>query len=288
MDIGIGLPNPIPGLPGRTLVEWAKEAEQAGFSSLATIDRVAYPSYESLIALAAAAAVTERIGLVTNVLLGPTRSPVLLAKEAASVDQISSGRLTLGLGVGARPDDFSAAGRPFAYRGRRFDRDLELIHRAWSGEPVEGAVKPVSPRPVRGNVPILGGGTSDRAIARAVKWGIGWTAGGAGPDQAGPIADRVRQEWVAAGREGTPRIVCLQYFALGPNADARATQYLSDYYGDFGPRIATGVPTTLEALQELIQRFAAIGTDELIFDPTIGDLEQVELLAQAVLSTGRP
>src|SRR5206468_11317578 len=102
MDIGIGLPNPVPGTAGQRLIEWARQAEEAGFSSLATIDRIAYPSYESLIALTAAAAVTERVGLLTNVLLGPTRNPVLLAKESAGVDQISGGRLTLGWGVGDR------------------------------------------------------------------------------------------------------------------------------------------------------------------------------------------
>ena len=106
MDIGIGLPNTIPGTEGRTLIDWARRAEERGFSALATIDRIVYPNYDSLIALAAAAAVTERIRLLTNVLLGPTRNPVLLAKEAASVDQISSGRFILGVAVGARPDDF--------------------------------------------------------------------------------------------------------------------------------------------------------------------------------------
>src|SRR2546425_2587873 len=146
MDIGIGLPNPVPGTPGRSLVEWARKAEERGFSGLATIDRIAYPSYESLIALAAAAAVTERMKLVTNVLLGPTRNPVLLAKEAASVDQLSGGRLILGLGVGSRPDDFAATEQGFSDRGRRWDEALELIHRAWKGEPVGGAEKPVGPK----------------------------------------------------------------------------------------------------------------------------------------------
>src|SRR5438874_8896054 len=100
MDIGIGLPNPIPGTPGRTLLAWARRAEDRGFATLATIDRIAYPSHESLIALAGAAAVTQRIELFTNVLLGPTRNAILLAKESASVDQLSGGRLTLGLSVG--------------------------------------------------------------------------------------------------------------------------------------------------------------------------------------------
>lgn len=283
MDIGIGLPNPIPDTAGRTLVEWARLAERLGFSTLATIDRIAYPSYESLIALAAAGATTERIGLLTNVLLGPTRDPVLLAKEAASVDQVSGGRLTLGVGVGAREDDFVAAGRPFEGRGRRFDHDLEIIHAAWAGELVEGALKPVSPKPVRGTIPILGGGTADPAIARAVKWGIGWTAGGAGPDRAAKVAERVREAWKAAGRDGSPRIVCLQYFALGERSDQGALAYLSDYYGDFGPQIAPGVPKSRDALREVMARFEEMGTDELIFDPTIAELAQVELLAEAVL-----
>jgi alkanesulfonate monooxygenase SsuD/methylene tetrahydromethanopterin reductase-like flavin-dependent oxidoreductase (luciferase family) len=283
VDIGIGLPNPIPGTPGQRLVEWARRAEDFGFSSLATIDRVAYPSYESLIALAAAAAVTERIGLLTNILLAPARNAVLLAKEAASVDQISGGRLTLGYGVGGRPDDFAAAGQEFSDRGRRWDRDLEIIHRAWAGEPVEGALKPVAPTPVGGTVPLLGGGTADRAIARAVKWGIGWTAGGSGPDRAGPVAERVRGAWKAAGREGRPRIVCLQYFALGDRAEERAATYLGDYYGEWGQGMAATIPKSPQALREIISAFEAIGTDELILDPTIGELEQVELLAKAVL-----
>jgi alkanesulfonate monooxygenase SsuD/methylene tetrahydromethanopterin reductase-like flavin-dependent oxidoreductase (luciferase family) len=174
MQIGIGLPNPIPGTQGRTLVEWARRAEERGFSALATIDRIAYPSYDSLIALAAAAAVTERIGLFTNVLLAPTRNPVVLAKTAASVDQISGGRLTLGLGVGGREDDYTATGLDFKTRGRRFDEDLDLLHRAWRGEPVVGSPKPVTPTPVHDKrIPILIGGGADAAIERTVRWGAG-------------------------------------------------------------------------------------------------------------------
>jgi len=111
MQIGIGLPSPVLDVPGRLLIEWARRAEERGLSSLATIDRIAYPSYDSLTVLAAAAAVTDRIGLLTNILLGPAYTPVVLAKVTASLDQLSGGRLTLGLGVGARPDDFQLTGR---------------------------------------------------------------------------------------------------------------------------------------------------------------------------------
>jgi len=284
MDIGIGLPNPVPGTPGRTLVEWARRAEERGFSGLATIDRIAYPSYESLITLAAAAAATERIGLVTNVLLGPTRNPVLLAKEAASIDQISGGRLVLGLGVGSREDDFLAAGQDFHSRGRRWDQDIELMLRAWKGEPVGGALKPVGPTPTRpGGVPLLFGGATERAIERTVKWGIGWTVGGTPPEQGASFAERVRAAWKEAGRDGQPRIVGLIYFSLGDGALEAATSYLGDYYGEFGMQIAQFIPKTPQALKDTVKAFADYGFDELFLDPVSSDLRQVDLLADAVL-----
>jgi probable F420-dependent oxidoreductase len=286
MDIGIGLPNPIPGTSGKTLLEWARRAEKRGFSSLATIDRVAYPSYESLIALAAAAAVTERIGLVTNILIAPTRNPVLLAKEAASVDQISGGRLTLGLGVGGREDDFAASDQQFADRGRIFDKQLETLHDAWKGAPVAGSKNPTTPHPARdSSIPILIGGHVDRAIERAVKWGVGWTAGGVPPDQVAALAEKVRSAWKAAGRSGEPRIVALTYFALGDRAD-RKDEYIKNYYGflgDFAEQIASYVPATVEALTGAVKLFQDAGVDELILDPTIAEVEQVDMAADAVL-----
>jgi alkanesulfonate monooxygenase SsuD/methylene tetrahydromethanopterin reductase-like flavin-dependent oxidoreductase (luciferase family) len=283
MQIGIGLPNPIPGTSGETLVRWARKAEEAGFSSLATIDRIVYPSYESLIALAAAAAVTERIGLVSNIVLGPTRNPVLLAKEAASVDQLSGGRLTLGLGVGSREDDFEAAERDFHTRGKRFDADLEVIRRAWKGEPM-GAGKAVGPRPVRGDrVPILMGGMSDKAIERTIKWAIGWTVGGAPPEQGGPLAERVRKAWREAGKEGEPRIVGLTYFGLSDRALEAATQYLGDYYGEMGRQFAQYIPKTPQALKETVKKFEDFGFDELFMDPTVSDLTEIDRTAEAVL-----
>jgi alkanesulfonate monooxygenase SsuD/methylene tetrahydromethanopterin reductase-like flavin-dependent oxidoreductase (luciferase family) len=183
--IGVGLPNTMLDVPGRLLVDWARRAEARGFSSLATIDRVAYPSYDSLTALTAAAAVTERIGLLTNVLLAPLYNPVLLAKVTACLDQISEGRLTLGLGVGGRPDDYQLAERPFGDRGRRFDADLELLHQSWAGQAVAGSEFPVGPPTTRGRVPLLIGGQSGLAAPRAARWGAGFTIGGAPPEMAG-------------------------------------------------------------------------------------------------------
>ena len=117
MDIGIGLPTQIPNVEGRTLLDWAVLADQAGFSTLGTVGRLVYPNYDDLIALTAAAAVTERIRLTTSVLLAPLyANTALLAKQAASLDRLSGGRLVLGVGVGGRDDDFTASGLPTAGR----------------------------------------------------------------------------------------------------------------------------------------------------------------------------
>lgn len=288
MQIGIGLPNPIPGVEGRTMIDWARRAEERGFSSLATIDRVAFPSYESLVALAAAAAVTERIGLMTNVLLATTRSPVLLAKEAASVDQLSAGRLTLGLGVGGRKDDFEASQREFAERGKRFDDELVLMHDAWKGNPVIGGCdEPVTPLPTNGiNVPIIFGGTSDQTIERVIKYGIGWTAGGGAPDMVGPFAERVRAAWKDSGKAGDPKIAALSYFSMGDDFVEQSKQYIMRYYaflGDNAKGFAEyGVPRGPQAIKDAIAKYEDAGVDEFILDPTVADLRQVDLVADAV------
>jgi alkanesulfonate monooxygenase SsuD/methylene tetrahydromethanopterin reductase-like flavin-dependent oxidoreductase (luciferase family) len=286
MRIGIGLPNAIPGTPGRLLVDWARRAEDRGFSTLATIDRVAYPSYESLVTLAAAGAVTERIELLTNILLATTRNPILLAKEAASVDQVSGGRLTLGLGVGSRRDDFVAAGQEFERRGRRFDQDLELMHGAWRGELVGGCPKPPTPEPTHDKrVPILIGGMSDQAVERAVKWGVGWTAGGAAADMVGPFAERVRGAWKEAGRPGQPRIVALSYFSMQDDRVEESKRNLLDYYGhlEWAAALAEGTPRGADAVRDTVKRFEEVGVDELVLDPTVADLAEVDLLAETVL-----
>jgi alkanesulfonate monooxygenase SsuD/methylene tetrahydromethanopterin reductase-like flavin-dependent oxidoreductase (luciferase family) len=283
MKIGIGIPNSIPHTQGRVLLDWARRADALGFSSLSTIGRVAYPTYEELTALAAAAGATDRIGLLTGVLLEPTREPVLLAKAAASLDQLSGGRFVLGMAVGGRGDDFEATGTSLSDRGRRLDRDLDLMHRAWRGEPVAGSPRPVTLRPVNGeNVPVLFGGQSPAAIGRTVRWGIGWMAGGGGPALAGPAFERVRAAWREGGREGQPELKALQYFALGPSAES-GRDYLVDYYGDLAERIWPSVPLDADGIREAARAFEEIGTTELFFSPTIASLEQVELLAEAAL-----
>jgi alkanesulfonate monooxygenase SsuD/methylene tetrahydromethanopterin reductase-like flavin-dependent oxidoreductase (luciferase family) len=284
MRIGIGLPNTLT-VPGPTIVEWAKRAEERGFQSLATIDRIVYPSFDTLTTLAVAAGATSRITLFSNILLGPVYPPVWLAKATASLDALSGGRLLLGLGVGGRPDDFAAMDRPFELRGKLMDGTLDLLHRAWAGEPITGDDFPVGPPPARGNrVPVLMGGTSDAAIRRTVTHAEGWTAGGGGPEMAAPVIEKVRRAWSDAGREGEPRIGALVYFGLGDDEASRAS--LRSYYGflgDWTETVVEGALRTPKDVAETARRYADLGVTDLAFDPTVATLSEIDRLADAVL-----
>ncbi|MGH4018363.1 MAG: LLM class flavin-dependent oxidoreductase [Pseudonocardiaceae bacterium] len=283
MDIGIGLPSTIPDVDGPTILEWARRGDAAGFSTLGTIDRVVYSNHETIPTLAAAAAVTGRIGLTSTILISPYRgNGALLAKQLASVDSFSRGRLTVGLAVGGREDDYAATGTDFERRGRTQDRLLAEMRAVWAGES-RGTAGAIGPPPVQpGGPPLLLGGNSAAAIRRTVEHGTGWIAGGGGADMFAGTAQRVRDAWSQAGRSGSPRLAALGYYALGPRARDAARHYLTDYYGflgEFAERIADGALTDADAVREEADAFEAAGCDELILFPCSAEPDQVALLA---------
>ena len=282
MDVGIGLPNAVRGVDRAGIVDWAKEAEQAGFASLGTIDRLVYPNYESLVVLAAAAAVTERVRLVTDILIAPLRSnTALLAKQAATIDSLSGGRLTLGLAVGGRQDDFEVSGVDFHARGRTFENQLDELRAVWRQE------RGVGPAPARNNGPtVLIGGHSDVGFRRAARYGDGWTMGGGTPDQFAGALEQLSAAWSEAGREGKPRTLGLMYFSLGPDGERAARENLGDYYawlGEMADQIVTGSAKDADTVRQYLAGFEAAGCDEMICFPASADVGQVELLAEAAL-----
>jgi len=279
MEVGIGLPNAVTGTTGEQLVEWARRAEARGFTTLGTIDRVVFSNYEPLTALAAAAAVTERIGLTTAVLLAPLReNAAALAKQALSVHAFSGGRLTLGIGLGARDDDYELSGVDMHGRGRRLDQMLEKIEEIWSGDEV-GPSTAGAPR-------LVVGGHADASFARAARFGEGWIAGGAPPSEYPGLVERLKAAWAEAGREGEPRAMGLTYFSLGERAAESARAYAHDYYNWLGPDAADYLASTAaqdgEAVRKYLSGFEDAGCGELILFPSSSDPEQVDLLADAV------
>lgn len=285
MDIGIGLPSTLTGIPGKLIPQWATAAEEAGFSTLGTIDRLVYGNLETIPTLAAAAAVTERIGLTTTILIAPYRgNGALLAKQLASVDVLSGGRLTVGAAVGGREDDFEAAGVPFTERGRIFDDQLAEMRAVWKQD-TRGRAHPVGPAPVQaGGPPILIGGAAPAAFRRMAEYGVGWILGGGNPEQLAGGAENARAAWREAGREGEPRVAALAYASLGADAEEHARRYLLDYYGflgDFAEKVVEGALTSPEAVAAAKTAFADAGCGELVLFPCNPDLAQVSLIAEA-------
>lgn len=276
MRIGVGLPTAIAGAPARLTVEWAQRADEGPFASLAVHDRIAFDSLEPMVALGAAAAVTERVRLACLVVIAPLRSSALLAKQAASLQALSGGRLTLGLGVGPRRDDYELAGVDYLQRGRILDAQLREIRRHLeSGRLGRRAADPE----------LLVGGQSDSALLRMARDADGFCHAGGPPRAFRSAADRVRAAWSDAGRPGGPRIWGMGYFALGEGAAERGRRDLHHYYGfagAFADRIASGLLTSREALAEFMDGYEQAGCQDLVLFPTLAELSQLDRLAEAL------
>lgn len=284
MDIGVGLPHAIRGVSGETILDWAREADEAGFSSLATLDRLVFDNYESLTTLAAAAAVTSRAKLVTSILISPLHAnTALFAKQTASIHQLSGGRLVLGVAAGSRPDDFRASRVEMAGRGRGIEAQIAEARAIWSGERrgFAGGIGPAVPSAP----PVLMGGHSPKAISRAARVADGWISGGGGVGMFKQGLGAFRAAWAEAERPAPPRVVALVYFALGARAAEHADQYLSDYYGFAPPyaqlvlrNAAVGEAKVRDTLAEL----ADAGCDEVLLAPCSAEPEQLKELRTVV------
>ena len=280
MDIGVCLPTNFPDLEPERLLEWSLKAEALGFSTLASTDRFISARYEPLLALTAAAAVTTRVRLLTAVLVSPLQTnAVMLAKQVATLDRISAGRLTLGVGVGSHEAEYELSGANFHRRGRILDRQIDTMRAVWSGE---HGVGPPTDRD--GGPDILIGGYSPAAFDRVART-HGWIAAAA----AGPITesrDQLLETWTKAGRVGKPRVLVLGNFSLGPDAQAQAQTTLTYAYGPQRAEAMIGrVPQTAGSLREFAASFEAEGCDELILSPCAQDLNQLDLLAEAMSLT---
>lgn len=290
MELGIAFPKVMPLNKGDRLVEWAVRADEGPFSSLAQIDRLVYGNHDVLIAMAAAAAATERIRLMPTVLIAPLRSAALIAKQAASIDSISGGRFVLGLGVGSRPDDFTAAGAAMKGRGREFEEQIAEMKRIWAGGNAQEGVGPIGPPPARAGGPeLLIGGRSEAALKRSGRLGDGYIAGSAGSaasNQAQEVMGYFRvveAAWREVGKPGRPRLVAGLTCAWGAYAAERTAESIRSYYafrGEAARTMEISVPSTHKALREAVRAYEEIGCDELVLEPGHADLEQIDRLAE--------
>ena len=281
MRVGVGLPTTFPGVSGRLIVDWAQSAEAQGLGSLGVLDRVAYDGYDPLAALAAASAVTSRIQLVTMIVIAPLRNTALLARQSLSVHALSGGRLSLGVAVGARKDDYDAAGVDYSRRGRRLAEQLASIRDLWEQRPMETPLD-MPPTPE-----LLVGGGSDVAFARVARYADGYVHGGGPPRAFARAADKARAAWADVGRPGKLRLWGQGYFALGDDATiAAGIAYMREYYAFTGPyveRIVAELLTTPQSVAQFVRGYAEAGCDDLVLFPTVAHPDQLARLA-AVLA----
>lgn len=284
MRIGIGLPAAVPDAPATDLGEWAAVGERLGFCSVGVIDRLVYDNLDPLVALAAAAARTEHVELLTTVLTVPyRRNAVVLAKQLASVERLSGGRLTAGMGLGGWPEDYAASDVPRRDQGTLMDAMLATMQRVWNGDLV-GAGGPIPALPA-GRPGLLFAGFVPAAYQRGATAGQGWVA----PAFSEPLVagiDAIRQAWSEAHRQGQPRVVTLRYFCLGHRAQETADHYLAHYYGTPGMAARADVPTTTAELGAELEQLGDAGCDDVVLFPCSYDIDQVYALDQALDELG--
>jgi alkanesulfonate monooxygenase SsuD/methylene tetrahydromethanopterin reductase-like flavin-dependent oxidoreductase (luciferase family) len=281
MRIGVGLPTSTPPVGGRhrgpELLAWATRAEAGPFASLGVTDRLVYDCTDPMVALAAAAAVTTRLRLVTMVVIGPIRPAAVLAAQAASIDALSGGRLTLGVSLGARPDDYDAAGAEWRSRGRQLSDELAALRDIWEGTSV--GPRPASP----GGPDLLVGGGSGAAFLRAARLADGYVHGGGPPRAFAGAAGRARAAWADAGRPGEPQLWGQSYFSLAdPDAGAAYLRHYYAFTGPFAGQVAAGLLDSPKAIREQVAGYAEAGCDELVLLPATSDPSELDRLADAL------
>jgi alkanesulfonate monooxygenase SsuD/methylene tetrahydromethanopterin reductase-like flavin-dependent oxidoreductase (luciferase family) len=275
MKIGMALPTMADGWSRDTYLAWCPAIDAGPFSSISCGERITFRNVEMLTTLSAAAALTERVDVFVNLAVSPWHSTVLLAKQLATLDVISGGRLTVGLGVGGREQDYEAVGAPFARRHHRLDDQVGELGRLWSGVPPVDGAPPLGPTPTQvGGPPLLSGAMGPKAMRRAAAWaeGISGFSLNGDPSELVPQFDLARSTWRDAGRTDEPRLVFACFYVTGDDAANRLRDFTYRYLEIFGAPFATGMAdaatlSSPDALREMLEAVEATGCDEVVLVP---------------------
>ena len=291
MEIGIALPTMATGFTRSTFVEWCRGIDEGPYSSISAGERITFHNPELLVTNTAAAALTERVQVITNITVLPLHRPALLAKQLATLDVLAAGRLVVGVGVGGREQDYQALDVPFEGRHQRLDAGVAELKRLWAGEPVDKGGQPVGPAPhTPGGPPLWAAAMGPKSMSRAAKWADGVTGFSIGADP-GEIArgnQAALDAWEAEGRSERPRLVSGSFYLLGgPDADAELKQFARAYLAVFGDRAADALSqlVSLSSPARLLDSLAAAeaaGCDEFILVPGTVDPTCLEMTTAAL------
>jgi probable F420-dependent oxidoreductase len=295
VNLGLAFVNPAPLIKPENVVNFAKKCEAMGLHSLWTIDRVAYDNLDSMTLLAAAAGVTQRIRIGTSVLLAGLRPPALLAKTIATLDFISNGRLTIGVGFGSRENDFASVEIPYEGRGSRAVECVQLMKRLWTEDNVTHKGRfynvqnlTIGPRPIQKQIPIFTGGSAEVALKRAGMWADGFICGSSAIPEFSVTWEKIAGYARAAGRDPNQIEKAGLTFMAIDNDHAKALEtlnaYVMRYYGRLrGDMSATSLIGPPTAIAERIDSFIECGLDTLIIGLADPDPRQLDLFGEKVV-----
>ncbi|MDX1887172.1 LLM class flavin-dependent oxidoreductase [Mycolicibacterium sp. 120270] len=286
-----------PDLDAPVLRAWARAIDDGPFSSLCWGERIAFDNPEAITLLGALAAWTDRVRLITTVLVPQLHDPVMLAKALATGDMLSGGRLTVGLGIGGRLEDYEAVGAdPATQTMRGLADSVAVMKRVWAGQKVTDSVVPVGPPPMQEDGPqLLVGTMGPKTVRSAASWadGLAGTTLDLDTSKQNALYDVARAAWAEAGRP-KPLLATSFWFALGDGDKARAQvhrhlrRYMNWIPAEYVDAMAptTGWAGSEDELLSVLRKFADIGTDEVHLIPTSSDVDQVHRVAAIIDDVG--
>ncbi len=296
-NIGLAWVNPAPLTKPENVVNFAKKCEAMGCHSMWTIDRIVYDNLEPLTVLAAAAGATQKIRLGTSVLLANLRHPSHVAKIISTLDFISNGRLTVGLGFGSRENDYKAVEIPFEHRGSRAVEQVQLMKRLWTEDNVTYKGRfynvenlTVGPKPIqKPHPPIWTGGSADVALKRAGTWANGFICGSSAIPDLPSTWEKIAGYARAAGRDPNEITKAGLTFMAINDDQAKAVKTVEDYVMRYYGRLRVDVANTSlvgapSAIIDRIGAFLSKGLDTLIIGLADPDPRQLDLFGDQVLA----
>ncbi len=289
----MSIPSTIEGVDIDTLKRWMQVIDDGPYSRLSTGERIASPFLDLQIVLAAAAALTQRVPIQSLISLVPIHEEVLIAKQAASIDVLSNGRYTLGVGVGVREYDYILMNKQEHFKGRlaRLDRQIETLRDIWRGEYVlPKDAPPIGPAPIQpGGPKLFSSSLGPKSMARSARWADGLAGFNLTADlgELKQVHDAFIAAWQQAGRNGKPWMQVALWFSLGPDAEDKLRAFAKDYMMIFGPEFAEQQSqrcwlNSEDMIRKAVAQLAEIGYDEVILTPTSGDLAELELANELV------
>ncbi len=290
MKISLCLPYMERDYDRSTTLDWCRLADAGPFESLSCGERITSYTQDMRVVLSAAAALTERVRIIPSLYVLPMHSAVRVAKEMATLDVLSGGRVTVTVGVGGREHDYRALGSPFTKRLQRLDDGVAEMRRIWSGEPPFEGADPVGPAPVqKGGPPIWAGAMNPKAMQRASKWAdgvYGFSMDG-GVKTVREQSERARSAWKESGRKEKPYVATGFWFSLVDDAESGLKSYVYDYLKIIDDEIARAVADTMtchnaEAVAAALDGIEAEGCDECFMVPATLETLELDRLADLV------